>query len=78
MFHCDHNEVLSGNVDEVSIFRSEYYCNDNIKDDLVDIDPVKILNNIRQKHSNRLIIAQLNINSLNKFTSFATIIKRLC
>ena len=65
-------------MDEASILRSEYFCNDNIKDDLVDIDPVKILNNIRQKHSNRLVIAQLNINSLNKFTSRATIIKRLC
>ena len=65
-------------MDEASILRSEYFCNDNIKDDLVDIDPVKILNNIRQKHSNRLVIAQLNINSLNKFTSLATIIKRLC
>ena len=41
-FHCDHNEVLSENGDEVSILCSEYYYNDsNIKDDLVDIDPVK-------------------------------------
>ena len=63
-------------MDEASILRSEYFCNDNIKDDLVDIDPVKILNNIRQKHSNRLVIAQLNINSLrNKFASFSTMIK---
>ena len=56
---------------------SEYYCNDdNIKGDLVDIDPVKVLNNIRQKHSNRLVIAQWNINSLrNKFASLATMIK---
>ena len=44
-FHCDHNQVLSGNGDEVSILCSKYYCNDNnIKDDLVDIDPVKVLN----------------------------------
>ena len=48
-FHCDHNEVLSENRDEVSILCSEYNYNDNnIKDDLVDIDPVKVLNNIRQ------------------------------
>ena len=76
-FHCDHNEVLSENGDEVSILCSEYHYNDNnIKDDLVDIDPVKVLNNIRQKHSNRLVIAQWNINSLrNKFASLATMIK---
>ena len=48
-FHCDHNEVLSENGDEVSILCSEYHYNDNnIKDDLVDIDPVKVLNNIHQ------------------------------
>ena len=50
----------------------------NIKDDLVDIDPVKVLNNICQKHSNRLVIAQLNIHSLrNKFASLSTMIKKL-
>ena len=57
---------------------SEYnYNNDKkIKDDLVHIDPVKVLNNIHQKHCNRLIIAQLNINSLrNKFASLSTMIK---
>ena len=77
MFHCDHNEVLSENEDEVSILCSEYYYNDNnIKNDLVDIEPVKVLNNIRQNHFNRLVIARLNINSLrNKFASFSTKIK---
>ena len=77
MFHCDHNEVLSENEDEVSILCSEYYYNDiNIKNDLVDIEPVKVLNNIRQNHFNRLVIAQLNINSLrNKFASLSTMIK---
>ena len=76
-FHYDHNEVLSENGDEVSILCSEYNYNyNNIKDDLVDIDPVKVLNNIRQKQSNRLVIAQLNINSLrNKFASLSTMIK---
>ena len=61
----------------MSILCSEYNYNDNnSKDDLVDIDPVKVLNNIRQKHSNRLVIAQLNINSLrNKFASLSTMIK---
>ena len=55
----------------MSILCSKYYYNDNnIKDDLVDINPVKVLNNIRQNHSNRLEIAQLNINSLrNKLAS---------
>ena len=48
-FHYDHKEVLSENREEVSILCSEYNYNDNnIKDDLVDIDPVKVLNNIHQ------------------------------
>ena len=53
----------------MSILCYEYNYNDNnIKDNLVDIDPVKVLNNIDQKHSHRLVIAQLNINYLrNKF-----------
>ena len=61
----------------MSILCSEYNYNDNnIKDDLVDIDPVKVLNNIRQKHYNMLVIAQLNITSLrNKFSSLSTILK---
>ena len=62
----------------MSILCSEYNYNDekNIKDDLVDIDPIKVLNNIRQNHSNRLVIAQLNINSpRNKFASLSTMIK---
>ena len=61
----------------MSILCSEYNYNDNnIKDDLADIDPVKVWNNILQKHSNRLVIAQLNINSLrNKFASLSTMIK---
>ena len=61
----------------MSFLPSEYNYNDNnIKDDLVDIDPVKVLDKIRQKHSNRLVIAQLNINSLrNKFASVSTMIK---
>ena len=76
-FHYDHNEVLSKNGDEVSILCSEYNYNySNIRDDLVDIDPEKVLNNIRQKHSNRIVIAKSNINSLrNKFTSLSTMIK---
>ena len=37
---------------------------------------MKVLKNIRQKHSNRLVIAQLNINSIrNKFTSLSNMIK---
>ena len=57
-FHYDHKEVLSENREEVSILCSEYnYDDNNIKDDLVDIDHVKILNNIHQKHSKWLVIA---------------------
>ena len=76
-FHCDHKEVLSKNVDEVSILCSEFYYNDsNIKDVLVDINPVQVLKNIRQKHSNWLVIDQLNINSLrNKFALLSGMIK---
>ena len=56
---------------------SKYNYNDNyIKDDLVDIDPVKVLNNTCQKCSNRLVIGQLNIDSLrNKFALLSTMIK---
>ena len=59
MFHYDNNEILQENRDEVPTLCSEYNCNDNnnIKDDLEDIDPVKVLNNIHQKHSHRLAIA---------------------
>ena len=75
-FHCDYNKVLSKNVD-VSFLCSEYNYNDsNIRDDLVDIDPVNVLDKICQQHPNRLVIAQLNINSLrNKFASLSTMIK---
>ena len=62
--------------------RRPRHDNDNNKstiDDLTDIDsfdPSKVLYNIRQKHSNRLIIAQLNINSLrNKFSTLSAMIK---
>ena len=78
MFHYDHNEILQENRDEVPTLCSEYNCNDNnkIKDDLEDIDPVKVLNNIHQKHSHRLAIAQLDINPLrSKFASLSTMIK---
>ena len=48
-------------------------------DNLTDtdsFDPSKVLYNIRQKHSNRLIIAQLNINSLrNKFSTLSAMTK---
>ena len=48
-------------------------------DNLTDIDsfdPSKVLYSIRQKHSNRLIIAQLNINSLrNKLSTLSAMIK---
>ena len=77
-FHCDYNKVLSENGNEVSTLCSKYNNNDdnNIKDDLVDIDPVKVLTTILQKHCNRLVIAQLNINFLrNKFASFSTMLK---
>ena len=47
-FHYDYNEVLSKNGDEVSFLPSEYnYKDNNIKDDSVDIDPVKMLDKIR-------------------------------
>ena len=61
----------------MSILCSKYYYNDNdIKHDLADIDPVKVLNNTRQKHSNRLVIARLNINYLrNNFALLSAMIK---
>ena len=40
------------------------------------LDSFPDLNNVRQKNSSRLIIAQLNINSLrNKFDSFSQMVK---
>ena len=39
------------------MFKYDYNDDHNIKDDLVNIDPAKVLNNICQKHSNRLVIA---------------------
>ena len=59
MFHCGHNEVLTENGNEVSNLCSEYNNNDgnNIKDDLVGIDPAKVLNNFYQKHSSMLVIS---------------------
>ena len=77
-FHDDRYEVLIENGDKVSTLCYEYNCNydNNIKDDLVDIYPVEVLNNIHQKHYNMLVIAQLNINSLrNKFAWLSTMIK---
>ena len=59
MFHCGHNEVLTENGNEVSNLCSEYNNNDgnNIKDDLVGIDPANVLNNFYQKHSSMLVIS---------------------
>ena len=65
--YWDHNEVLSENGDEVSVLCSgiNNISDNNITtDDLSDVDPMKVLKNIRQNHSNRLVIAQLNINSI--------------
>ena len=60
----------------MSFLPSEYNYNNNIKDDSGDIDPVKVLDKICQKHSNRLVIPQLNIKSLrNKFASLSTMIR---
>ena len=54
-------------MNEVSVLSSE---NEGFS------NPLKVLSNIRQKNSNRLIIAQLNINSIrNKFSSLANIIE---
>ena len=40
------------------------------------LDPMQELEQIRQKNSNRLIVAQLNINSIrNKFDSLIEIVK---
>ena len=54
-------------MNEVSVLSSE---NEGFS------NPLKVLSNIRQKNSNRLIIAQLNINSIrNKFSSLANMIE---
>ena len=73
--HSDHNENLSENGSEKSILFSEYDNNNdnkNLTDNLIDsklLNPSKVLNDVHQMNSNRLLIAQLNINYLrNKFT----------
>ena len=60
-FYCDQNQVSSENGNEGLILFSEYDDDNNksMTDNLPDIDsfdPSKVLYNIRQKHSNRLII----------------------
>ena len=55
MFYYDQNEDISENMNEASVLSSEFDA---------FYDPFKLLSNIRQKNSNRLIIAQLNINSI--------------
>ena len=56
-------------MNEVSVLSSE---NEGFS------NPLKVLSNIRQKNSNRLIIAQLNINSIrNKFSFLANMINNI-
>ena len=53
-------------------------CNSNIFTDLSqeNEDPISILNNIKLKNSDRLIIGHLNVNSLrSKFEALSTIVK---
>ena len=73
--HPDHNENLNESGNKQSILLSEYN-NKNKVDNLRDIgslDPWKARNDICQKNSSRLIIAQLNIR--NKFKSLSSLIK---
>ena len=67
MFYYDQNEDISESMNEASVLSSVFDA---------FYDPFKLLSNIRQKNSNRLIIAQLNINSIrNKFSSLASMIE---
>ena len=82
MLHSDHNENLNENGSEESIIFYEYHNNNDKKylignlADIRSLNPYKVLNDIWQLNSNRLVIAQLNINSLrNKFTTLSTMIK---
>ena len=57
---------------------NEYVCQNeaSIISNNEPLDSFADLNNVRQKNSSRLIIAQLNINSLrNKFDSFSQMVK---
>ena len=80
--HSNHNENLNENGSEESILFAKYNDNNDNKDlidnlkDIRSLNPSKVPNNIRQLNSNRLVIAQLKINSLrNKFTLLSTVIK---
>ena len=70
----NHNEEQSEYENETSILTSEYSDNNIVAE--VSLDPSQMLKDIRRKHCNRLIIAQLNINSLRtKFESLSFMIK---
>ena len=80
--HSDHNDNLNENGREESILFSEYDNNNDNKNlignltNIRSLNPSKVLNDTRHMNSNRLVIAQLNINSLrNKSTSLSTMIK---
>ena len=75
-FHSDHNENLNENGSEESILFFEYN-NKNLIDDLIDnrsFDPSKVLSDIWKMNSIRLIITQLNINSLRRCKNFSYLI----
>lgn len=70
----NHNEELSEHKNETSVLTSDYSDNNIVT--VVSLDLSQTLKNIHQKHCNRLIIRQLNINSLrNKFDSLSSMIK---
>ena len=78
MFRSLWGQYFNKNENEVSLLSLEYNYNyvNNIKADLVDIDCVKVLYNICQKYSNKLIISELDINSLrNMFAWLSAMIK---
>ena len=62
---------------EISTTSSDFnICDTNSVEKNCHKDPSKIIGSLRQKHTNRLIIGQLNINSIrNKFDSLNGILK---
>ena len=71
------NDYLASNManNGETIFDSEERESPRLPEDLA-LDPFHKLNSIRQKNLNRLIIAEININSLrNKFDSLAQMTK---
>ena len=73
-FSPDHN-IPSGISNDVNNLHLNFNGNENVETETNEIDPSKILKNLKIKNINRLVIGHLNINSIaSKFESLKTIV----